>query len=200
MTDNIFISVIICTYNREQYLSKCLGNLANQSLPVTSYEIVLINNCSTDATEEVCHSFRENNPHILFRYITEKKQGLSFARNRGIREAKGDVLAFLDDDAIPSYHYLRQIWLYFRNPKNKALAGGGKILPLYETTEPGWMTRYLMPIVSVIDLGERSRFFPPDRYPIGANMFFRKEAFRKYSGFNTDLGRKGRELLGGEEK
>lgn len=194
-----FISVIVCTYNRAEYLGKCLESLANQSLQVTAYEVILIDNCSTDHTHKVYHSFEEKNQHIHFRVCSENKQGLSFARNRGIAEAKGNILVFIDDDAIASYNYLREIWLYFSSGKT-AIAGGGKILPMYETQQPAWMTVFLMPLVSVINLGNRVRFFPGNRFPIGANMFFRREAFIKYSDFNTSLGRMGQELLGGEEK
>jgi hypothetical protein len=62
------------------------------------------------------------------------------------------------------------------------------------------MTPFLLPVVSALDLGEKIRDFPGNKYPIGANMFFRKEVFEKTGRFNTELGRKGKELMGGEEK
>jgi glycosyltransferase involved in cell wall biosynthesis len=194
-----FISVIVCTYNRQDYIGKCLQSLAGQSLQTDAWEVVLVDNSSTDTTPEICHAFRENNPHINYHYVVEKTQGLSFARNRGIAEATGNLLVFMDDDATASAQYLEEILKFFsENPE--VMAGGGRIYPDYETAEPRWMSRYLMPLASVIDLGEKIRIFPKNKYPIGANMFFRKEVFEKYSSFNTGLGRKASDLLGGEEK
>ncbi len=193
------ISVIVCTYNRAKYINQLLESIACQDFPKERYEIIFINNNSTDQTETICNKFKERNQSIDFKYFNETQQGLSFARNRGIKEANGKLVAFIDDDAVAHTGYLKQISASFA--ENPAIdASGGKIVPLYETTPPKWMNKFLAPVMSVIDLGENVKEFPKNKFPIGANMIFRKSVFDKVGDFNTKLGRTGKNMLGGEEK
>ncbi len=99
------LSVIICTYNRQKYIYNCLRSIANNTLEPTQYEIVLINNNSTDNTEAECNRFCTDYPQVRFNYFVETNQGLSYARNRGIAEAKGEVLVYVDDDAVVNKDY-----------------------------------------------------------------------------------------------
>ena len=193
------ISVIVSTYNREEYLGKCLESLAQQDFSNDRFEIVLVNNISTDSTEEICNDFAGKNEALDFNYFIETNQGISFARNRGIKEAKGDILVFIDDDAFANKDYLSKIDDFFLKNENTA-AIGGRIYPQFESEKPRWMSKYLIPLVSVIDLGDNVKLFKAGKYPIGANMAFRKEVFEKLGDFNTELGRKGKGLEGGEEK
>lgn len=196
---DLFISVIVCTYNREKYLGESLQCLALQNLSKDLYEIILVNNRSTDKTEQICKRFSEENPNLDFRYCTEERAGLSFARNSGIYEARGELIVFLDDDAMADEQYLSVVRQFFLENKD-VLAGGGRIVPQYETKAPGWMSRFLLPLVSALDMGDSDKPFPGNKHPIGANMFFRKTFFTEKGNFKTDLGRKGDILLGGEEK
>ena len=93
------LSVIICTYNRERYIYNALKSIAEQDFPLSGYEIVLVNNNSTDNTENICKDFKRDYPQVDFRYFIETNQGLSYARNRGVKESSGDILIFVDDDA-----------------------------------------------------------------------------------------------------
>jgi len=193
------ISIIICTYNREDIIGKCLDALSIQSCSENNYEIVLVNNNSSDSTEQICLNFKNDNKDIDFNYFVETKQGLSAARNRGIKEAKYNLLAFIDDDAMACEGYAQEVIRFF-NRNGTAVALGGKILPMYETVRPKWMSKYLEPLMSVIDLGDKDREFPKNKFPIGANMVFRKSVFNEIDGFNENLGRTGKNMLGGEEK
>ncbi len=195
----IKLSVIICTYNREKYIPGLLESLTKQTFDKSEYEIVFVNNNSNDNTSEICLEFSKNNPKYIFRYYNEPKQGLSHARNRGIREAKSDILIFIDDDALACENYLKEIASFFAKYKD-AVAGGGKILPKYESYRPDWMSVFLEPVMSVINLGEKIKKFYGGKFPIGANMYFRKEIFEEIGTFNTKLGRTGKNMLGGEEK
>jgi glucosyl-dolichyl phosphate glucuronosyltransferase len=197
--DNPYISVIVCTYNRDKYLNETLDHLSNQSLSPSNYEIILIDNNSSDNTPEICLNFAKNHPKVNFKYFKEISQGLSWARNRGINESTGELLVFIDDDAMCDFNYLEEIKKFFATNKDYK-AGGGLITPKYEMEKPKWMSSFMLSLVSAIDLGKRNKVFPSNKYPIGANMFFTKEVFKKYGAFNTELGRKGQELLGGEEK
>lgn len=194
------ISIIICTYNREKYLYGALENIAKNTISKDKYEIVLVNNNSTDSTEELCNRFHTAFPDITFSYFVETNQGLSFARNRGIAEAKGDVLLFLDDDSFVQPDYLTNLQLHLDSMPNM-MAFGGKIDPLFESGEaPKWLCKWTYSWVSAIDLGDNIIPFPETQYPIGANMGFRKECIERLGNFNTQLGRSKKNLMGGEEK
>ena len=103
------ISIIICTYNRARYLFDTLRHIAENDFPTRHYEIVLIDNNSTDHTIATCQRFEKAFPEICFRYFLEQSQGLSFARNRGMKEARGELLVFLDDDAFVHKDYLKNL-------------------------------------------------------------------------------------------
>ena len=102
------ISFIICTYNREKYIYECLSRLAKNTVH-ESWEIVLVNNNSTDHTAAECERFKKDYTPKNYRYVVETQQGLSFARNRGIAEAKGEWLVFLDDDAMVETDYIAHV-------------------------------------------------------------------------------------------
>ena len=161
--------------------------------------MIIINNNSTDNTESICKSFIRNHPEIQIAYFNEHNQGLSYARNRGIQESKGEYLAFIDDDAFVNFDFTKNMAEFFS--KNQRISAiGGKIIPLYEDEEPKWMSKYLLPLVAALDLGDSPKEFPGRKFPIGANMAYRKEIFTKFGDFNTELGRKGTGLEAGEEK
>lgn len=195
------ISVILCTYNRERYIYPVLQSIADGDLPATEYEIVLVNNNSTDGTEGECRRFAADHPEIAVRYVVEREQGLSHARNRGIGEAQGDVLVYVDDDALVNREYLSTYAAFFAANAD-AVAAGGPILPRYDgCEEPDWMSHYTRQLVTgKLYLGERQREFPRDAFPGGGNAAYRKSVFDTVGLFNVELGRKGDSLIGAEEK
>ena len=193
------LSVIVCTYNREEYIGECLTHLTNQTLDKEKYEVLVINNNSTDNTEIIIQDFIIKHANTPFRYIIEKKQGLAFARNRGIFESNGEILSFIDDDAFVSKDYCSSIIDFFER-RNDVAAIGGRIIPAYESKEPEWMSRYLLPLVAALDKGDKEIAFTGGSFPIGANMAFRKTIFDEYGIFDVELGRRGGGLEGGEEK
>jgi glycosyltransferase involved in cell wall biosynthesis len=195
--ENKNISVIICSYNREKVMGKTLQHLSVQT--DKDFEIVLVNNNSTDRTEAVCLNFIHENPQLTVSYVLEKKQGLSYARNRGVREAQGEYLVFLDDDAFAFPDYIRNLKAFLKSyPETKA--AGGKILPCFESQKPDWMSRYLMSLISTLDRGNKVTLFTGRSYPIGANMLIHRTVFEQYGWFDVNLGRKGKNLDGAEEK
>lgn len=192
------VSVIVCTYNREKYLPDCLEHLSRQSARKETYEILIVDNKSSDNTAKIATQFSKLNQGNT-RYFLEENQGHTFARNRGIRESKGEILTFIDDDAFVDTDFVKNIQDYFdKNPDVQAL--GGKIKPVYEAEEPKWMSKYLLTLVSAIDLGNKPKLFSGNKFPIGANMSFRKRVFATYGIFNTELGRRAEGLEGGDEK
>lgn len=181
------LSVIICTYNRDKYLPEALESLTKQTLDNSRVEYIVINNNSTDKTEEISLNFAKNNPQLNFRYDIERNQGLSYARNKGIEIAKGDIIAFIDDDAITEPNYAENLLKAFKeNPHFDSI--GGKVLPIYHAGhEPIWMSKYLEGFVSKVDYGNKNMPFVPKKYPVGCNMAFKKGVFEELGGFNVEL-------------
>ncbi|MFV0311461.1 MAG: glycosyltransferase family A protein [Dysgonomonas sp.] len=193
-------SVIFCTYNREKYIYNAMKSIAEQDFPYTDYEIVLINNNSTDSTENICNRFREDYPQVRFRYFIETNQGLSYARNRGVKESRGDILVFVDDDATVFESYLPSINIFF-DAYPEVNACGGPIVPVYEVEKPKWLSHYTEQLLGgALYEGDKVKPFRNGKYPGGGNSAFRKEVFEKYGLFNVELGRKGTGLIGAEEK
>ena len=112
------ISIIVCTYNRDKYSYNVLKSIADNEFPHTEYEIVLVNNNSTDNTESECKRFQQDYPTINFHYFVETNQGLSYARNCGIQNAQGDILVYVDDDATVNKEYIKTyVTFFFQQPR-----------------------------------------------------------------------------------
>jgi len=193
------ITATISTYNREKYLPQVLDSLKRQTLSKKLFEIVLVDNNSPGNTKQIADEFKKNNPNIEFRYCLETNQGLSYGRNRGIKEAKGKFITFIDDDAFLADDYLEVIYNYFENNKD-VVAIGSKILLHYEDIVPTWENKYLNSLLGYFNIGDEVKEFPKNDYPRGSNMSFKTTAFEKVGGFNVDLGRVGGNLAGSEEK
>lgn len=194
------LSLIVCTYNRDKYLYGALRCIAENGFPAEAYEIILVNNMSTDNTEAECQRFKNDYPDVDFRYFVETSQGLSFARNRGIDESRGDTLVFLDDDSYIQEGYLENLQKQL-DSHPEADAFGGKIDPVFESGEaPKWLSKWNYSWVSAIDLGDSVCPFKGKAFPIGANMGIRKAMLTKTGAFKTELGRSKKNLMGGEEK
>lgn len=181
------ISVVICTYNRDRHIPAALESLAQQTLDKKKYEIVIINNNSTDSTDAFCREFLAKYPELQTNYVIESRQGLSFARNRGIAEAQSPIITYIDDDAIAEPDFLAQIVEYL-SQKPDVVGIGGRIEPIYETgVEPAWMNPFLYGIVAKVDMGDQIKPFINGKYPAGCNMTYKKDILLQAGGFNEDL-------------
>ena len=196
----IYLSVIICTYNRDKYIYNVLKSLADNKIDRDKYEVVLVNNNSTDNTELECSRFATDYPDVKFNYCVEYNQGLSYARNRGILESVGNVVVYVDDDALVNIDYLATYYNFFDTVVGVD-AAGGPILPVYETKEPKWFSHYTRQLITGrLYLGEKTKEFSKGAFPGGGNAAYRKSVFDEVGLFNTELGRKGNSLIGAEEK
>lgn len=198
MTIPVKLSIVICTYNRERYIAESVRASLNQTVKQGDYQVIVVNNNSTDGTDNVCRQLlvEEN---LEFDYFIETNQGLSYARNRGIQESTGEIIVFVDDDAMMERDYVENLLTFFESDSNVS-AVGGRIYPRYEENKADWLSPVLMPLIAALDLGDRARPFRWGKFPIGANMAFRKSVFDKIGLFNVGLGRSGAKLQGGEEK
>lgn len=182
------VSVILCTYNRCGSLASALKSVAaSQFRSPTEWEVLTVDNNSSDQTRAVAEEFCKNHPG-RFRYIFEGQQGKSNALNRGIRESKGNILAFMDDDVVADPDWLENVTAPLKD--SKWMGVGGRIVPPLDFSPPTWLALdgpYSMGgILALFDKGPQGSELC--EAPIGTNMAFRKETFEKYGLFRPDLG------------
>lgn len=190
------ISVVVCTYNRANLLPSCLQSLAEQTLDKSLYEVIVVNNNSTDNTQEIAEGFVRR--HSNFRLVNEPVQGLSHARNRGYSEAKGEYVAYIDDDAKATSEWCERILNAFKTVSPLPVAVGGQIHPWYETAPPAWFTDDF----EIRTWGNEKGFLKPPRAQYGfsgSNMAFPKDVLQAYGGFSLDYGIVGGKLRMGED-
>ncbi|HRD57105.1 MAG TPA: glycosyltransferase [Ferruginibacter sp.] len=182
------ISVVICTYNRQAYIVSCLQHLAKQSLPLQQYEVIVVDNCSTDETALLVKHFLHQNSSLPFRYVFEENKGLSYARGRGVAESKSEIILYIDDDAEADEHLLKMFVDFFYQQPN-ASGAGGRIIPKFtERPEPKWISRWLDGYLVRVDHGGSIRLFEGRmKYPAGCNMVYRKKYLLEAGGFNPEL-------------
>lgn len=189
------LTVIICTYNRAALLRRCLEAVALQTLPPERLEVLVIDNRSSDGTGPMVQAFLPKHPH--FHYFLEQKQGLSHARNRGLAEATGLYVAYLDDDALAVPHWAECLLAAFRQEPSP-LSVGGRIEPWYESPPPGWF----VPAFETRSWGSGPGFLSPEKARFGfagGNMAFPRSVLQQLGGFRTDLGMVPGQLRMGEE-
>jgi glycosyltransferase involved in cell wall biosynthesis len=193
-------SVVVCTYNRAQYLSATLESLAIQTLAPQQFEIVIVDNNSPDNTEDVCDAFMRQHTHLSIRYFKEVNQGISYARNRGVTEAQGKFITFMDDDETVAADFLQNLDMFCRVYPTAQLISE-PVVPIFEADPPKWMSPFTMRLITgAYDKGTEIKVVGPNDYPGTGHATFLKELFHRYGGFNTNLGRKGASLLGAEDK
>lgn len=204
MTAKIDISIILCTYNRASRLASVLDGLAKLDTAAgLSHEILVVDNNSSDDTREVVEAAMTVHPGRI-RYVFESRQGLSWARNKGIEEARGALIAFTDDDVVVDSGWLAALAL--ASVANPHVGFGGRVLVVWNFTPPAWFVGdgpfHMLKggVVVGHDLGDTPLVYNKNMYsPIGANMAFRREVFERYGLFRTDLGKTGKRAFFGED-
>lgn len=190
---NMVISVVVCTYNRADLLGNCLNSLAGQNLARERYEVLVVDNNSTDNTAFIAEGFVEK--YQNFRLILELHQGVSHARNRGWKEAKGTFVAYIDDDARADADWLTQL-LAFSERHPEATVFGGPYYPYTEAPLPSWFP----PGYGALDLGNQDRVLDPQsEFLSGTNLVFSRALLETIGGFNPHLGMVGKKIAYGEE-
>lgn len=192
--------MIICSYNRRNYITGAMESLYNQTLEKNKFEVIVVDNNSSDDTEKICIAYINERPDFNIKFLSESKQGASFARNTGAALAQFELLVFMDDDALAAPDYLERILLFFKaHPDAAGL--GGKIVPKYIPQKPSWMSYYVSSLVGNFDYSKHAVEFKPGKYPLESNMIVTKKDFLAVGGFNTALpGVKGTLRIGGEGK
>lgn len=187
----IKISVVVGTYNRSELLSGLLRTLCHQTLDESEYEVIVVDNNSTDGTRALVTEFCRRFPQI--RYCFEPQQGVSCARNRGWQKAKAEYVAFIDDDARAGKNWLKTALAILDNIKPAPLCLGGPILPFYTTAKPNWFKGEMR------TWGDRPRYLRVGEAFSASNMIWRKEILQAFGGFDVTRGMRGDYLgLGAE--
>ena len=196
----MILSIVICSYNRASYISGALDSLYHQSAGLDNFEAIIVDNNSTDNTAEVFKQWRSSHANGSFTYLTESKQGASYARNTGAASSKGQWLCFMDDDAIANSNYVENIIKHIKT-KPEAIGFGGRIIPKYIPSAPEWMSYYVSSLVGNFDYAPTACAFENGKYPLESNMIVKKDIYDSIGGFNTQLpGVVGTLRIGGEGK
>jgi glucosyl-dolichyl phosphate glucuronosyltransferase len=185
------ISIIIPTFNREALLRRTLESVASVVSATDAVEIIIVDNGSTDQSAKVCQILKEKFCRLEWRYFYEDMPGLLSGRHRGAAEARGEVLAYLDDDAVLAPTWLESLKDAFQDP-GVALVGGPS-LPFYDVPPPAWAKALWLEVeeglicgsLSLIDLGKAKKVIDP-RFVWGVNLSIRKNIFRECEGFHPD--------------
>jgi len=190
-------SVVICTHNRAAELARAVEGALPEARGCSA-EVLVVDNASTDETPaRLAELAREGAPTL--RVVCEPRLGLSAARNRGLVEARGDVVAFLDDDAVPRPGWLRALLAPY-NARNVACVGGCIRLH-FLAPPPPWLPPALHHALGAFDPGGAARElrYGHENYPYGGNISFRGTDARARGGFSTHIGLRGRRQLQHEE-
>ena len=183
------VSIIICTLNRCQSLQRTLKTCCDLEIsPDVRWEVVVVDNHSTDNTRQVCEAFAGSLP---LRYHFEARKGKSHALNTAQDISKGDLLLFTDDDVDIHARWVAEMWgAYNRYPERCFF--GGRVVPLWEKPPPVWVLRHYteLPQFAQLDWGERERFarIEAGEYFPGANSAFPRRAFAEGHRYTETVG------------
>ncbi len=179
------VTVAIPTYNRADFLRQTLAGLVAQQFPRDHYEVLVIDNNSRDHTREIVAAFKDCHPAP--RYVLETKQGLDYARNRAIAEARGEIILFGDDDILVQPDWIAQmaVPLIADAAARRIGAVGGEVIPVFPDGLPDWVREWHAPLAFRADTGP----LPAKHCPMGANLALPAWVFEQLGPFHTALDR-----------
>jgi glucosyl-dolichyl phosphate glucuronosyltransferase len=183
------VSVVVCTYNRAALLTRTVESLFAQKAEDSTFEILVIDNNSSDNTPSVVQALQAKSP-VTLRYIPEPRQGNAYARNTGVEQAHAAIVAFIDDDVVAADNWIHTIKSAFgRDPQLSFV--GGKVLPLWEAEPPSWLTPAHWAPLALLDYGDEEKEIAGEMPPglLTANIAFRKEIFTEVGRFSPSLQR-----------
>jgi glycosyltransferase involved in cell wall biosynthesis len=193
MTENINVqlSVVVCTHNRAGLMAEALEGLCGQAAPSGSLEIIVVDNNSTDSTPRVTADYAGRYPWV--RYCLEPRLGLSWARNTGYQAARGEYVAYIDDDCqVPPGWASAALKII---AEHRPGVFGGPYFAAYKSSRPRWYKDEY----GSNTLGDQARPLEPDEYVNGGNMVFLRTILVSTGGFETDLGQVAGRIGFGEE-
>ncbi len=193
---SIRISAVIPTFNRAAYLREAIQSLIQQTLPREQYEILVVDNCSTDETKQVVASEFADVPNL--RYLYDPILGLNHARNTGWQQSRGVYVAYTDDDAVVASDWLEKTVLTFDAIIPRAGCVGGRVIPIWEVPRPAWLPEELVVLYTVTNIPS-AKVLTKGESLLGANIAFRKSTLEAVGAFLPGLDRNGNKLLSNGE-
>ena len=189
MSDRYDISVVLSTYNRCPILPFALDSVLQQTPGDVSWEVIVVDNNSSDETQAVVASFIGRG-HSNLHYVFEGRQGVSYARNAGIERARAPIIAFFDDDVCVSPTWVATIKRAF-DDHAEADCVGGSVLPRWELDPPSWLTREHWAPLALQDYGDQPISVNRNNplCLLSANFAFRREVFEQIGLFEPELQR-----------
>ncbi len=193
------VSIILCTHRNDRYedFEEALNSLYAQSY--NNLEIIVVVDGNSELYDRIVKSGIEDANKVKGKVkviLNEKNLGLSKSRNKGIKEAKGDVIAFFDDDAVADKNWIKELIRMYE--EKEAIAVGGKILPEWITKKPKFLPEEYYWLIGATHKG-----FPEEvtevRNTFGSNLSFKADVLKALGGFRSEMGVKGKGLLQGEE-
>lgn len=188
MASEVVVSVIIPTYNRSALLRDAVGSLLAQEFD-GPFEIIIVDNNSQDDTQTVARALVDQNP-VQVHYVCETEQGNAHARNRGVRTAKGEIIAFIDDDVSVDRNWLATLANVLKSRADLSFVGG-RVLPQWSGPPPSWLTQEHWSPLALLDYGPEELIISGER-PRGlltANIAFRRSVFDDVGWFSPHLQR-----------
>lgn len=189
------ISAAVCTHNRAALLEGCLESLAAQTLESSDFEVLVVDNASTDATVEVVRRAQRRHGGLAIRLLGEERLGLSHARNAAYRAAAGPLVAYLDDDNRAGPDWLRLALELFATTDPTPDAVGGPVHPIFAVEPPAWYDAGL----AELGHGAHARFLEPGAELLGGNMILPRTLLERLGGFDPALGLRGSRMVLGED-
>jgi glucosyl-dolichyl phosphate glucuronosyltransferase len=183
-------TVVVTTYRRPDSLGHCLRGLAGQTDPGVPWEVVVVDNGPAPGSEQVVETVRPTFP-VPCRYVREPQLGTAYARNRGLAEASGGIIAIVDDDVVPADDWLSTLLEPLRTGRCDAV--GGRVLLDPTVPRPRWFSEDLLGgYLTRHDPAEAERPLADGEYVLTANCAFRADLLREAGGFDPALGPRGR--------
>lgn len=189
-------SIAICTYNKAQYLPHALETALAQEYPPERYEIIVVDNNSTDGTRQVIEKYMGRFANYV--PVQETQPGLSHARNRALKEARGAFVVFIDDDCEIAPAYLQHLQQAVAEVERVGVLGG-PVGVKWVTRRPRWWTNGLDAVFNRTELAPERRILEDGRKLVGTNFTVRRDLVQSVGLFDVDLGRKGSGLMASEE-
>lgn len=185
------LTIVICTFNRGYLLPETIPTIFQQNVEKNRYHVLIVNNNSTDNTQELLESFAKQYENLSV--INEPKQGLGYAKNIGMEKTTTDWIVYLDDDAKVPNDFVKKAINNINNSKFQCF--GGVYLPWYKYGKPKWfLDRYAS------NKGKLSEFNTLNKdFISGGIMAIKKSTLKKFGGFPTNLGMSGNQIAYGEE-
>lgn len=167
-------------------MARTLDSLVCQTISANEFEVIVIDNASTDSTRDLVQEWTSRFSNI--RYELEPNLGLNRARNRGWREAKGIWVAYTDDDAIAHSNWLQAWQTLLTQSQSRVAFAGGKIVADWDNFGPSWLPSQYKSVYTILDLGGSTRLLDAHETVFGANMVFCRQVLQDFGGFDDGIG------------